>query len=86
MRRLALACLVLLAVLVPRGEPAEAQFSPCQFCWTSSGEYGQCQDAVTPSPSLSTYSNCQGIEKCFPMLGGEQYCFPACTGNQCYWV
>lgn len=85
MRKLVLSFVFAAAILVPWAEQVEAQFSPCQLCWTSSGEYGQCQDVVTPSPALNTMSNCQGIKQCFPFLGGE-ICRPACTGNQCFWV
>jgi hypothetical protein len=84
MRRIWLGVLVL-ALSIPGGGPSEAQFSSCQYCWTASGDTGICLDVVTPSPSLSTLSECQGIQQCFPFLGGA-FCRPACTGHQCYWV
>lgn len=86
MRKFALVALMLGGFLVPSVSPVEAQFSPCQLCWTSSGDTGQCLNVVTPSPSLSTLSDCQGTTKCFPQLGGEPFCIAACTGSQCYWV
>lgn len=80
MKRLMLVCLVFVAV-VPAGESIDAD---CQYCSTE-GDHGRCYDVVNPNPAIFAYSNCEGIQQCYPYVGGT-HCYPACNGNQCYWV
>ena len=72
--------LFLIGALIAAAAPLLAD---CQFCWTASGDEGQCQDVL--DGDLLTLNNCQGISRCWVFFGG-QICFPACTGQQCFIV
>lgn len=59
----------------------------CQFCYRGGIETqpGQCLDILNPSPSVDSVSECVGILRCWPFLGGR-FCLPDCAGYDCLWV